>query len=631
MSEIRSAIQTDSYLKIAVEKTAQLIFKAGFKLTSENEKAKEYLQQRLSIMSFGTGIPFKILLSEVGRDLSAYSNAFLVKSRVDKIQGGLQAKGILGKNPVGGYFRLDPTVVEIKQDTSGKITGYKYTQGSEEKTFKAEDIVHLYIDREADSLFGTPRFSSALEDIKILRKIEGNSLSLIYRFAMPLYQMIIGLPEPNMQATNKEIKEAEKELEKMPNDGIIITNERTAFKAIGAEGKAIDIVPYLNYYEKRVFTALNVSEAMMGRGGNKQDADSMEGLMHDSVKYIQSMISVFIENSVFNELLLEGGFNPILKLEDIVTFDFNEINLDTKIKMENHELVKFQSNLTTFEEARRSIGKISDDVDESRLYSNMITTKNAIDIINAKIEAEKSTNNGNILNGKTKETKPNDAAKNTNAPTNAHGTTSAKVKESLEIDESAIEKSIKKDENEKIYQENFKQMYKLYKTLGNDIKERGKLSDKRKKDYINKFIDGYSRIINNHAKMGVASAQLSVGQIGQGGVDIDLSPIKKIADDTAARFVNDLVKKVETSIDATSVIDFMAYRVRFACEYLSQKAYWSAFIQTGHHAGIEKAHIIFNENSKHSKNRKSIIKTDSFQIDDIPPFSPYCNCRVAFR
>ncbi len=69
------------------------------------------------------------------------------------------------------------------------------------------------MDKDAGNAFGTPRISVALDDVKILRKIEGHVLSLIYRFAIPLYQVKIGIPEQNMMATDQEIKRsAEKKL-----------------------------------------------------------------------------------------------------------------------------------------------------------------------------------------------------------------------------------------------------------------------------------------------------------------------------------------------------------------------------------------------------------------------------------
>ena len=167
---------------------------------------------------------------------------------------------------------------------------------------------------------------------------------------MPLYQWIVGLPEAGMQATEPEILKAQREIEMSTLDGIVVTNERTNIKAIGAEGTALNAEGYLKYFEERCFAALGVSASQMGRGGAKQDADSMEAQIHDTVKYIQRILAIFIQEEILNELLLEGGYNPILEEKDIVTYEFEEISLETKVKKENHEMLKWQGNLTTSDE-----------------------------------------------------------------------------------------------------------------------------------------------------------------------------------------------------------------------------------------------------------------------------------------
>jgi len=624
LSEVKTAIETDSYIKVALDKTFQLILKAGYKLTSNNESAVEYLKQRLRVMEFGTGVPFDILLEETARNLVYYSNCFWVKSRVDKIQGGLQAKAVLSKKPVGGFFIMDPTAVEIKRGSDGTISNYKLT-GTEEKEFAAADVVHFYVDRDASNNFGTPRVISSLEDVKILRKIEGSTLSLIYRFAIPLYQMIIGLPEQNFMATNQEITEAQDQVNKMPMDGIIVTNERTAFKAIGAEGKAIELEPYLSYYEKRVFTALNVSEAMMGRGGSKQDADSMEGLMHDTVKYFQNMISIFIETGVFNEILLEGGFNPIFNEDDIVKFEFNEINLDTKVKMENHVLNKFQGNIITFDEARRSLGLKADNVDESRFYSNMITTASAIEILNAKAAAESETGDGNITNGKTQSVEPNKTAKNTITPTNQHGTSTAKIKESIGFQEKDSKKTA---EHIKKYKKDFADIYKLYKNMGNDIAKREKFSKTDAAKYTDAFITEFESVINEYAQLGYKNSQLSGNKIEIANFNIKvLKEINKSANKSIKNLIEDIAKRVNgQERNIMDCFSFMEYRLRFACEFLSSKAYWYGIVSGYKDQGVKKLKIKLSDN--HSQDHDSIISTDNFNINQIPPYSPYCACEV---
>ena len=146
-------------------------------------------------MSFCTKKPIDILIQEVGDDLIKYSNAFLVKSRTIIDPSILKAKGYLNPKPVGGYFRIDPTCVSIQRDKFGNVQ--KYIQHIEDQTkeFSPNDIIHFQMDKEAKNAFGTPRMTAAIEDIKILRKIEGNVMAMIYRFSMPLFPWIIGLPK----------------------------------------------------------------------------------------------------------------------------------------------------------------------------------------------------------------------------------------------------------------------------------------------------------------------------------------------------------------------------------------------------------------------------------------------------
>ena len=62
LEEVKSAINTDSYIKVALDKTAQLVMKSGYKFESDNENALEYLRQRIAMMEFGSKIPFDVLL-----------------------------------------------------------------------------------------------------------------------------------------------------------------------------------------------------------------------------------------------------------------------------------------------------------------------------------------------------------------------------------------------------------------------------------------------------------------------------------------------------------------------------------------------------------------------------------------
>jgi len=460
LSEVRDASEADSYVKIALSKISYLIYKAGWRFKSENQEAIDYLEQRFKIMSYCTGVPMDILMQGIADDLVRYSNAFLLKSRVDRIPG-VKAKPLNEDGMViGGYTRIDPCSIKVKRDKHGNILKYEQGSGGNKKQFKPEDVIHFYLDKDANNAFGTPRIIAALEDVKLLRKIEGNVTALIYRFAMPLYHWKIGVPEVGFQGTDEEIAKAKREIEMGSLDGVFITNEKTDIKAIGSEGNAINMQPYLDYFENRVFSALGTSASQMGRGGAQQDADSMEQQQHDTVKFIQRMISSFVENKMIIELLLEGGFNPFDK-NCHVEYLFEEISLETRIKKENHELNKYQTDAITLSEARRRIGMKDECDDDEKLHSRFVTDNSALKSIDRTAEHQKElayingeiavrtaaakptsnsssssstskTSGTSVSTKKTRSTKdnsPNGTVKGLDKPSNQHGTYSVKVKE----------------------------------------------------------------------------------------------------------------------------------------------------------------------------------------------------------
>lgn len=634
LGQIRDAIAADSYIRLAVNKYSQLIFKAGYNIVSDNDAAAEYIQQRLSIMSFTTRTPFDVLLQGVADDLVAYSNAFLIISRDDKVKiSAVQAKGVLSQKPVAGYFRVDPTTIQIKRDKTGAIKNYQQQVGNDKKAYKPEDVIHFYIDKKGGAAFGTPRLESVLEDVKMLRKLEGLVLKLAYRYAAPLYQVKVGIPQTGLMATDREIKDVQKEIERLSDDGIIITNERTDFKIIGAEGHAIDLGAYLKYFESRAFSALSLSPAQCGRGGAKQDADSMEEQTHDTVKFFQRAITTFMEDYIIRELLLEGGYDPITNMQDRVHFKFEEINLETKVKMETHALNMFQGNLIPFEDARTMIGLRSDNVDESRLYQNMIVTPAELALTQAKAATTGtggSSGNGN--SGPAKSAKPNGTAKSTMSPSNQHGTSSVHVKESAETTQAARDKITK--QNVEDYRKKFGVVYKKYTAVRNEICEDGAKNDYIKLPLVRDDLkSSLKRYVNKQANEGYAQAVKDAGKIPEAVPKLTSSLIDTRINKHLTDMFKDIqkkLKKAETKEEREAAFNSSEYRLRFLADQVAAKAQWYAYVKTCAALGIKQVYVDFNspeDKSEHSK----VIRTNSFSLDDIPAYHPYCRCSLGTK
>ena len=632
--EIKEASESDSYVKIAFSKYSYLIYKAGASLKGEDERVA-YLEKRFRMMSFMTQKPMDILFQEIADDLVKYSNAFLIKKRVDGIVG-INARPMLADKVVGGYFRVDPASIKIKRDKNGNVLKYEQGYGDNIREFFPRDVIHFYMDKDANNAYGTPRVVAALEDVKLLRKIEGNVTALIYRFSMPLYQWIVGLPQQGMQATQPEILKAQNEIERSTLDGIVVTNERTAIKAIGAEGSALNAEGYLRYFEERVFSALGVSASQMGRGGAKQDSESMEAQIHDTVKYIQRIMAIFIQEKILNELLLEGGFNPILNEEDIVSYEFEEISLETKVKKENHEMLKFQSNVIPFEETRRNMGMKDTVSDESRLYKNMIDKQAELEKIDRTAEHQKelsrinsqnnssSGNNGPSTGNKAprsnKSQGPNKAVSTNNRPQNQHGTHSAKIKEGLELDN---------------HKKKFKDLFQNYDLACEDL-ENGEDLEIITSILKNALVASLNDIVDKYSMQAIVDATEEINAVNKTNKllpekSINLEDFYEESEIAFKKLVKTLKNAIEeNNNDYSAAFEKYEYKLRFISDFIVRKAYWYSYAKTGALLDVKQAYIIFNS-EKDAEGRNDKIDTKAFTVDDIPAYHSFCDCEITYN
>lgn len=645
--DIYRASVNDSYVKMALSKYKSLLFKAGYQLKGENDEAIDYIKKRFKIFSITCGKPIDILFQEIGNDLVTYGNAFVIKSRSDKLDlPGVKASGIFDDRVVTGYFRIDPCCVYIKKSKHGSIEKYIYRINGDEQLFSPKDVIHFYIDKDPNNNYGTPMIIAALEDVKLLRRVEGNVVALIYRFAMPIYHWICGLPQDGKGATQNEIDELRDTISNMDIDGCIVTNERTDVKTIGAEGSALDSTGYLGYFEKRVFSALGVSDSQMGRGGSKQDADSMESQMHDAIKHFQRHISIFVENYMITELLLEGGFDPISNSSDCVYYVFNEISLETKIKVENHELAKFQANMITFDESRREIGLRSDNVDIDRLYCNMITNESAIQQIEAKtdgeievakltskLNAQNNQNNNNsssktsTIKGNGKQTSAKNASNGTvssiNTPSNQHGKTSVKIKESLDSSNHVSEKRL-------FIHRKFNDIYDFYQK----IKEETVInkSDLRLIFNVttNKLNESLTKILTEEFKNG--SAKIDQGLIPYNETKLyDLIEMKNKSINKLMQDIKNCVIALDSDDEIRNVFDKYEYRIDYIISYYVLKAHNLGYVSKANMCNIKEVYVNYHSDIDKENHKNDVINTSYYTLDDIPAYHPFCECTLCIE
>lgn len=506
LAQIKNAVLTDSYLAVAVRKFSQLITKAGYQIKSKNENAANYVNDRIKVIEFRTKIPFYTLITSIARDLYTYSNSYIIKTRDNNTEKfGLKAEKIFSGGAISGLFLADPASVTIRRNDAGAIDAYIINQ----EEYSPNDVIHLYIDKMNNADYGTSRIYSALEDVTMLRKAEGLVMTILYRFAIPVLHIKVGNTAEGQYATQKEINDARDAFQEMPNDGFIVTNERTAIEAITPNMQANQLLKFLEYLELRVFSALNASKSSMGRGGGQSSADNTEALMHDEVRAFQNVITNFIEKYLFTELLLEGGFNPLLNKDDYVSFAFNEVSIDTKIKLESNTIQKYQGNVINLDEARRELG-LSNELSEEDMYAFKITQKGKLDLVdaqaNAAIKTAKATAALNVqqtqsssnddgldnrkFNGKQASSGPNDYFSNDANPTNQNTDKySIKAKESLNTQQNLDD-----------YSKNFSEVDKLYKDLSNILTDGGAIEDDKFREALHEYALDFAKQGVDHSK-----------------------------------------------------------------------------------------------------------------------------------
>lgn len=379
---ILEAVDTDSYIKQGLSKYKELMWKEGWHLIGENPESVDYIYTRFDFLELVMRRPMQDLLAEIGDQLIKFGNAYLVKSRGDISQyfpAPLQGASGNGQTVVG-YYLLPAETVEISRDKNNKVVRYQQNVqgggGGKLPEFKPEDIIHFYWDKKPGRAYGTPFLVATLDDVVALRTMEEDVQQLVHKELFPLYKYKVGTPEA--PAEPQEIDQAATELANLRTDGGLILPERHDVEVIGSENKALDVTDYIAHFKQRVVIGLGISEHHLGmttEGGNKAVTDRLDVALYDRIKMFQRYLEDMIRLFILNELLLEGGYDPFLNpndsssVSDRVLFRFREIDVDTKIKKENHTLQKFQGNTITLAETRMDLGdSYTPEVNEEELF-----------------------------------------------------------------------------------------------------------------------------------------------------------------------------------------------------------------------------------------------------------------------
>lgn len=392
MEDIENAYNTDSYVRQGVDKYVDQIFKEGYSFYGKDVNTVEYLKLRLEYIAEATGTPTNQFLMDIAEDLVKYGNCMIVKSRsndVNVLPQGVNVQGLGGKDPVVGYFCANPSTMTVMRDEHGVITKWKQETDAGEQEFNPEDVIHFYYKRPKGNAYGTSFLVPVLDDIRALRQAEENVLKMMYRNIYPFHHVKVGTED--QPGTEKEVDKIIEEINNMDVEGGIVTTERVTITPIASD-KVINAEPYLRYMEDRVFSGMGIPAIMWGRGdtANRSTGDNMTSEMADRIRAITKIIEMFFNSFIVKELLMEGGYDPVLNPDQVAELKFHDNDVDVKIKKEVHAIYKYEHNAITEDEMRDLLGMDPiADTDREKLFVELITRETLK--LQAELNAESSS------------------------------------------------------------------------------------------------------------------------------------------------------------------------------------------------------------------------------------------------
>lgn len=376
LTELQDAYNKDAYIRQGVDKYIDQIFKEGYQFYGTDTNVVNYLKMRLAFIAEATSTPTSQFLMDIAEDVVKYANCMVVKARSNDPNAfpqGVNIQGLYGKDPVAGYFCANATVTKCKRDDYGTVTEWQQETDKGKQTFPPEDVVHFYYKREKGNAYGTSFLVPVIPDVKALRRAEENILKMMYRNVYPFYHIKVGTEEAT--GTSKEVEDIQNEAQDMDVESMLVTTERVEIKPIASD-KVIDAEPYLKYMESRVFSGLGVPEIMFGRGNtaNRSTGDNMTSEMADRIRAIQRVIETFFNEFIIKELLMEGGYDPVLNPDQKVEFKFNDNDVDVEIKKQVHAIYKYEHSAITEDEMREEIGMDPiPDADREKMFVELVT------------------------------------------------------------------------------------------------------------------------------------------------------------------------------------------------------------------------------------------------------------------
>jgi len=650
LNDVSAAVDTEIYFRKAVDRFVGEVWKNGWSFIGKDQDAVLYVRARIAQMAEVMEQPFEDLLHDVARQLIQFSNCFVEKIRDENASGGRRWTRFDGKEyiPIAGLKVLDATSMLIKRKDNGKPSKYQQRVPGHGRVpeWPAQNILHLHYFRQVGLDTGTPFITPALDDIRALRNMEQNVEILVFQHAVPLFHYTVGTDDAPAQPG--EIEALEAEIEEMPNSGVLITPERHTVQVLGAQGESINAEPYLQYFKTRVLSGVGLGSIAVGEGdtANRSTGSTINTLIQDTAKVFQVRIKIFIDELI-EEILREGQYEwDKAMTPKLVELFIPEIDVETKILKENHNVEMWVQNAITSAEARREMGRdpFTDEEWEDTYWKRIGEPKALIQSLDEKFVTTGDNTGAATLGGGT--VKTSKASANKNNPKNQHGSRGAPKtsKDAVEVVDEITEK-VKDEHANLLYTLGYAQMKRnlmgLLEDIKADVTNRMFMEDEEQRDIllegsVSMGIDAMMRVSDFYIRNALEFGARDLGYEGP----IDSFGTSMLVDSTRhdyVRFGNDIQKFITQSLKADNpavqfraFVDTISYRLDFMARTQIMKAVNFGSAETAKFLGDNEIEIKSGSDEKHKcgPGTKRLDISGGVSLNLLPPYHPNCTCEV---
>jgi len=346
---IRIMYNTESYFRRAVDKYVELVLGNDIRFVSLNENAANFIEFKFREFCDYMDMSLDEFFEAILRELILYANCFIVwqYKTINKI-----------KHHIG--FRILPAPdVKLEWNTkTKKITGYYYygqpndiNRTQNPIRYSASVVTHLKIFKHAGNFFGKPFVIPVLDDIRALRKLEEALEKDAFTFGNRFIHCKISTEDQNV--FDADIERIARDLSNVSEEGIFVSSDKITFDPIRVDTSGIDLLGYLEYFKQRVFSGLGTSAVGMGEGqtANRGTAIVLDKQTENMAKIFSSGLNREVQFHIIRRIFRESGLYK-WKPENKVKLALPAINIDEKIKIENHVAQMYAQYLLTETEAR---------------------------------------------------------------------------------------------------------------------------------------------------------------------------------------------------------------------------------------------------------------------------------------